>query len=220
MEGGNEVDASALKCQAEIWKYITSAMTSWLLKCVVDLRVDTDTIAHIDAYKEDGLHGIGTLVDVGGRTGRDLYEIVKAYPHIKGINFDLPRVIATAPTYEGVTNVAGYAGDWPDDIVVKILKNCRKAIPEKKGKVIIMDVVAKKSNLLEESHLRSDISMLVFTAGREKTEMEWKKVINEAGFPRYKVITTPAMLSIKITPAMLSIRGLSYLIDPQHPQYY
>ncbi|XP_015881374.2 desmethylxanthohumol 6'-O-methyltransferase-like [Ziziphus jujuba] len=350
MEGGKEVDVSALKGQAEIWKHITSGMISSLLKCAVDLRIadiihnhggpmtlseiaskisdapslsisslervmrllvyknifaahhpsdgagetlygltdlskwilwdskpslvkqvqlindpdfmrpwqylsqrirdgdtccnkafgctlyeyaatqkpeldqlltdcysntaDTDTVAVIDAYKENGgLNEITTLVDVGGRTGKDLHEIIKAHPHIKGINFDLPRVIATAPTYEGVTNVAGdmfdsipsgdalllktTLRDWPDDIVVKILKICRKAIPEKNGKVIIMDVVVEGNNhLLEESHLKSDLSMLVYTGGRDKTAMEWKKLINEAGFPRYKVIKIPAMLSI------------------------
>ena len=34
-------------------------------------------------------------------------EIVKSYPHIKGINFDLPHVIATAPVYDGVSHIAG-----------------------------------------------------------------------------------------------------------------
>ncbi|XP_048327138.2 desmethylxanthohumol 6'-O-methyltransferase-like [Ziziphus jujuba] len=175
---------------------------------------DTDTVALIDAYKENGgLNEIRTLVDVGGRTGRDLHEIVKANPHIKGINFDLPRIIAAAPTYEGVTNVAGdmfdsipsgdalllktTLRDWPDDIVLEILKNCRKAIPDKNGKVIILDTVAEgKNHRLEESYMRSDIFLLVVTGARQKTEMEWKNVINEAGFPRYKVIKIPSMLSI------------------------
>ena len=31
--------------------------------------------------------------------------------------------------------------NWSDEACVKILKNCRKAIPEKTGKVIIIDVV-------------------------------------------------------------------------------
>ena len=31
--------------------------------------------------------------------------------------------------------------DWSDESCVKILKNCRKAIPEESGKVIIVDVV-------------------------------------------------------------------------------
>ena len=61
--------------------------------------------AVISEYKQ-GLECInGSLVDIGGGTGAALAEIVKAYPHIKGINFDLPHVVATAPPYTGVTHL-------------------------------------------------------------------------------------------------------------------
>ncbi|CAM6098938.1 unnamed protein product [Calypogeia fissa] len=43
------------------------------------------------------LEGVTTLVDVGGGWGATIAEIVAEYPHIQGINFDLPHVIATAP---------------------------------------------------------------------------------------------------------------------------
>ena len=49
----------------------------------------------------------GTLVDTGGGIGKAVSEIVKAHPHIKRINFDLPHVVATAPQYDGVTHVGG-----------------------------------------------------------------------------------------------------------------
>ena len=57
-------------------------------------------------YK-DGFGSVRSLVDVGGGTGSGLAEIVKSYPHIKGINFDLPHVVATAPIYDGITHVGG-----------------------------------------------------------------------------------------------------------------
>ncbi|OMO57428.1 O-methyltransferase, family 2 [Corchorus olitorius] len=57
-------------------------------------------------YKE-GLSRIGSLVDVGGGTGGLISEIVKANPHIKGINFDLPHVVSTAPEYPGVCHIGG-----------------------------------------------------------------------------------------------------------------
>ena len=50
-----------------------------------------------------------SLVDVGGGNGSGLAEIVKSYPHIKGINFDLPHVVATAPIYDGITHEIGRA---------------------------------------------------------------------------------------------------------------
>ncbi|KAK3184196.1 hypothetical protein Dsin_031482 [Dipteronia sinensis] len=80
-----------------------------------------------------------SLVDVGGGIGGMISEIVKSYPHIKGINFDLPHVITTTPVYEGVSHIAGdmfhqipnvdavllkwVLHDWDDEACVKILKN-------------------------------------------------------------------------------------------------
>jgi hypothetical protein len=60
----------------------------------------------LEEYK-DGFDCLGSLVDVGGGTGGMIAEIVKAHPHIKGINFDLPHVVATAPIREGVSHVGG-----------------------------------------------------------------------------------------------------------------
>ncbi|KAJ0111294.1 hypothetical protein Patl1_02209 [Pistacia atlantica] len=78
--------------------------------------------AIISGYK-DGFSSIGSLVDVGGGTGEMLFEIVKSYPHIKGINFDLPHVIAIAPEYEGVSHVASdmfEAVPQADAVIMKV----------------------------------------------------------------------------------------------------
>lgn len=60
----------------------------------------------VSGYK-DGLSCIGSLVNVGDGTGTVMAEIVKAYPHIQGINFDLPHVAAAALDYDGVAHVGG-----------------------------------------------------------------------------------------------------------------
>ncbi|KAG0596422.1 hypothetical protein M758_UG252700 [Ceratodon purpureus] len=44
-----------------------------------------------------GFEGVSVLVDVGGGYGASLKAIIARYPHIKGINFDLPQVIAECP---------------------------------------------------------------------------------------------------------------------------
>ncbi|KAK0590956.1 hypothetical protein LWI29_033628 [Acer saccharum] len=62
--------------------------------------------AFVPRYK-DGFDTVRSLVDVGGGTGGAIAEIVKTYPHIEGINFDLPHVVATAPDYDGVSHVGG-----------------------------------------------------------------------------------------------------------------
>ena len=60
-------------------------------------------------YGREVFGGLRSIVDVGGGTGAALSEIVKSYPNIEGINFDLPHVLATAPSYPRVSHVAGDA---------------------------------------------------------------------------------------------------------------
>ncbi|XP_020963079.1 flavone 3'-O-methyltransferase 1-like [Arachis ipaensis] len=101
----------------------------------------------LDLY--NGFEHINKLVDVGGGVGNHLKLITSKYPHIHGINFDLPHVIECAPLYTGVEHVGGdmfesvpngdaifikrVLHDWSDEKCLKILKNCRKAIKDGKG---------------------------------------------------------------------------------------
>ena len=43
------------------------------------------------------LDGAGTIVDVGGADGTVLAAILAAHPHMRGVLFDLPHVITSAP---------------------------------------------------------------------------------------------------------------------------
>ncbi|KAI3879013.1 hypothetical protein MKW92_020063 [Papaver armeniacum] len=132
-------------------------------------------------YK-DGFNSIRSLVDVGSGKGAMIAAIVEANPHIKGINFDLPHVLATAPEHPGVTHVTGdmfveipeadavimkwIMHDWSDENCVKILKNCYKAISKtKNGKVIIVD-------------------------------FRMEQLSKSEGFPRYNLIQIPTTHSI------------------------
>ena len=49
-----------------------------------------------------GFDHLKQLVDVGGGLGVTLNLITSKYPHIKGINFDLPHVVKNAPSYPGI----------------------------------------------------------------------------------------------------------------------
>nr|UOO01098.1 O-methyltransferase [Eucalyptus croajingolensis] len=169
--------------------------------------------AIVDAYK-DGFERVGSMVDVGGGTGDAVSEIVRLYPHIKGINFDRPHVIAEAPAHGGVSHVGGdmfeaipsadavfmkwVLHNWNDEDCVRILKNCKKALPKKNGVVIIADVVLQPDGdgLFEEAQVGLDLMMITATRGKERSEPEWKKILEEGGFPRYNIIQTSCMLSI------------------------
>lgn len=56
--------------------------------------------ALLDVYR--GFDEVQVLVDVGGGVGASLALITARYPHIKGINFDEPHVVAGAPPMPGM----------------------------------------------------------------------------------------------------------------------
>ena len=88
---------------------------------------------------------------------------------------------------------------WSDEDCVKILKNCRKAIPEKTGKVILVEVVLKPDgeSMLDNTGFVFDLIMIAHSSGgKERTEAEWKRVLEKGGFPRYNIIRIPALPSI------------------------
>ncbi|KAI3505377.1 hypothetical protein L1887_27490 [Cichorium endivia] len=181
------------------------------MACTAKITMD----AIISSYRNGFLTSKGSVVDVGGGMGVGISEIVKAYPHLKGINFDLPHVISTAPTYDGVTHVGGdmfnaippaemifmkwILHNWSDEDCVKILKNCRKAIPKETGKVIIVEIVQHptEDDPFNYTRLTFDLVMFaLFPCGRQRSENEWKKLLGESGFCHYNIIKMPALLSI------------------------
>ncbi|KAK2419449.1 caffeic acid 3-O-methyltransferase [Trifolium repens] len=46
-----------------------------------------------------GFEHVTKLIDVGGDLGHNLKLITAKYPHIRGINFDLPHVLQNAPNH-------------------------------------------------------------------------------------------------------------------------
>lgn len=89
--------------------------------------------------------------------------------------------------------------DWGDEDCIKILRNCRKAIPRENGKVIIVEVVVKAegSGVFDDMGFIFDLLMIAHSSGgKERTEVEWKKILEEGGFSRYKIIDIPALPSI------------------------
>lgn len=67
-------------------------------------RVTTSKIA---AHHPDLFRGIRSVVDVGGRHGMALSCLIKAFPTLWGLCFDLPEVVAKAPPLDGVEFVGG-----------------------------------------------------------------------------------------------------------------
>ncbi|XP_048492838.1 (R,S)-reticuline 7-O-methyltransferase [Beta vulgaris subsp. vulgaris] len=171
--------------------------------------------AVIKGYKDGFSKLEGSLVDIGGGTGKLVANIVKEYPHLKGINFDLSHVVENAPLHYGVTHVGGdmfkeipsanniilknVLHNWTDEDCLKILKNCQKAVSEKKGKVIIVEVILRpeRHEMFDDTAIALDILMMTNTIrGKERTEDEWMKLLKEAAFTSFNIIPLQSIFSI------------------------
>ncbi|KAL6660532.1 hypothetical protein ACP70R_001567 [Stipagrostis hirtigluma subsp. patula] len=170
------------------------------------------------AIKEHGevFQGIGSLIDVGGGLGAAAQAISKAFPHVKCSVLDLEHVVASAPKDTDVQYIIGdmfesiprtdavllkaVMHDWDHEDCVKILKNCRKAIPSRDagGKVIIINIVvgAGPSDLRhKEMQAMYDMYMMIVN-GMERDERQWKNIFYEAGFSDYKITPVLGVRSI------------------------
>lgn len=91
----------------DIWKYAAECPDhSKLINDAMACHARIAVSRMIDKCPEV-FNGVKTLVDVGGGNGTTLSMLVKAFPWIQGINFDLPHVVSTATECDGVTHVGG-----------------------------------------------------------------------------------------------------------------
>ncbi|KAM7272019.1 hypothetical protein ACFE04_031233 [Oxalis oulophora] len=163
-------------------------------------------IKSIVKQSKEAFENVGSLVDVGGGTGQAIAIIVNEIPHINGINFDLPHVVSTAPEWIGVKQVGGnmfesipkadaiflktILHNWSDKQCVEILKKCKEAIPKERGKILIVERVLNPEGSHEYDEAKSffNLLMLVNHGSKERNQYEWKKLLEDGGFPRYEII--------------------------------
>ena len=159
-----------------------------------------------------------SIADIGGGQGLLLVSILKAHPQLHGILFELPSVAEEANAYlqnQGLSDrceiIAGDAfktmpaghdayvlkhvlHDWSDEKACHILQRCREAIPEH-GKLIVLDAVMTPDN---DPHPAKwfDLHMMVALGGRERTEKEFKELLNRTGFKLTMAKPLPASIGI------------------------
>ncbi|KAK8944790.1 Caffeic acid 3-O-methyltransferase [Platanthera zijinensis] len=158
----------------------------------------------VDSYK--GFDAISTLVDVGGGVGAMLGMIISKHPHVKGINFDLPHVISSAPVISGVEHVAGdlfvsiptgdaillkwILHDWSDEECMQILKNCYTALPIS-GKAIVVEQILpenpERNDAVRDVYFMDLCMMVSFHHARERSEKEFRALASEAGFAGFNI---------------------------------
>src|SRR5262245_54764454 len=162
--------------------------------------------------------GIGKIIDVGGGHGTLIAPILRKYPEMTGILFDLPHVaesaresIASAGLAQRCEIVGGDffksvpAGcdayllrwiihDWDHDRALTILRNCRQAIGERSRLLLIESVIPAGNDFHPGKML--DYIMLLCFGGQERTEEEFERLLREADFHLNRVAPTGSHLSI------------------------
>jgi O-methyltransferase domain/Dimerisation domain len=180
-----------------------------VFQAFMNVATAEEALAVAPAYDFSGLM---TVVDVGGGRGALLASILQANPHLHGILFEAPHVIATAgPALEaqGVANrcqlVAGdffetlpAGGDayilkwvlvsWDDERAVTILQNCHRAISAG-GKLLVIERIIPPGNEPFYGKL-ADLNLLVLYRGRHRTEAEYRTLFARSGFELSRIIPT------------------------------
>jgi hypothetical protein len=149
----------------------------------------------------ESLAGFGwngeTVVDVGGGNGSFLLELFARQPGLRGIVYDLPETVrdeaqlaaAGIEFVEGsffervaegdVYVLGGILHDWPDDRAAAILETIRQHAPPG-ARVLIVDSVVQPGNEPQGSKWL-DVLMLALLQGRERTEPQWRALVEGAG---------------------------------------
>jgi len=171
----------------------------------------------VDAYD---FRSIRKVVDVGGGHGRLLSMILKAYPKMHGVLFDLPHAFEGGQktiAERGLSNrceiisgdffrsvpaggdayiLSRVIHDWADEKAVAILKVVRDALPAT-GRLLLFETMIRAHNRLAYP-LLSDLNMVIRTGGCERTEAEYRALYKAAGLKLTKAIETSSPTGITI----------------------
>lgn len=159
-----------------------------------------------------------TIVDVGGGHGPLLAAILSAAPNSQGVLYDLSTVVSSASELLCANDVAermyieagsffdsvpsggdayvlkNIIHDWPDEKAAQILRNVRTAAGPH-ATVLLIELVIPDHNR-DFPGKWADLEMLLNLAARERTAVEYEKLLNQAGFRMTRVVQTASPLSV------------------------
>jgi len=155
---------------------------------------------------------VRTVVDVGGAHGVLLRAVLEANPRARGILVDLPHVIAGAGDaiaaaglsdrcelvsgdfFEAVPSggdlhlLKQVVHDWDDERATRLLRNCHRALAPD-GRLLLVEMVIPADNRPSPAQ-GMDVNMLVLLGGRERTEEQFARLLEGAGFRLERIIPT------------------------------
>jgi hypothetical protein len=174
-----------------------------------------ETAVMLDAYD---FSGIGILADLGGGNGSVLTAVLRKYPALRGILFDLPGVVERAKAniqaaglvercqviggnfFDSVPSGADayllrhIIHDWDDEKSSTILQNIHRAMG-KDGRLLVVESVIASGN--DPSFVKLlDLAMLVIPGGKERTEEEYRRLYEAAGFHLTGIMPTSSEINV------------------------
>jgi O-methyltransferase domain/Dimerisation domain len=174
-----------------------------------------ETQAMLDAYD---LSGVKVLADVGGGNGSNLIGILGRYPEIRGVLFDLPHVVERAVANLEAAGLSGrcevvggdFFGaipveadayflrhilhDWDDERAGLILRNLRTSMPQG-ARLLVVEHVLPPGDEPSFGKLL-DLNMLLLPGGVERTEDEFRRLYEVAGFRLTRIVPAQGDLSV------------------------
>ncbi len=155
------------------------------------------------------------VIDLGGGYGALISVLLRAYPHLEGSSADLAYMEPEATAFlraSGVWERAQFIAtdffeavpggadcyllkyiihDWDDDDCLTILRNVRSATAGAVVLIIERIVPERIEPVREHAHVVvGDINMLVATGGVERTEKEYRRLLESAGFELNRIVPT------------------------------
>ena len=162
--------------------------------------------------------GIKRIADIGGGQGILLLSILKRYPGLEGVLFDLPEVVASLPADRIAASdgrLSAEAGsffetvpegcdaymmkhilhDWSDEHCRTILRLVREQLP-RDGRFLAFELVMTDEPGFSPAKML-DIEMLVMTVGgRERSREEFADLFASAGLKLERIVTTPGPICV------------------------
>jgi len=179
-----------------------------------EAMVSITRMAVPDLLRAYDFSGISTLMDVGGGLGQLMCAVLKEYPSMRGIIFDLPHCAEAAmknlsragvadrcefiagsffesvPTGADAIIMKSIIHDWNDERCVRILQNCRRVLLAAAHLILIDKVIPEK---LEPGPrdlfvFLDDLNMLRGPGGCERTPAEFSTLLVKAGFTLDRIV--------------------------------
>jgi hypothetical protein len=176
----------------EFWSWLRSHSEE---RALFDRAMEQNWQSRIERLDAVGFRGDETVVDVGGGNGSLLRALLERHPEMRGIAFDLPETVRDESSFgERLTFVEGsffdavppgdvhllstIIHDWDDERALRILRTVRASAGER---LVLIEAIVEPGN--EPSGAKwLDLLMLVISAGRERTEDEWRALLTESGW--------------------------------------